>query len=137
MNTSGIAVQEEVTYCLGLESLPMLHLLCVSLSLLASVVKGLPGSKQHDSCAALSHSAKYVVSSSQVLARGLADISAVTSQNVTESNNATFCRVIGVISYGPNNTLNFEVWLPDTESYNERYLSVGTYGSSRHTVCIA
>ncbi|KAF3039423.1 hypothetical protein E8E12_009311 [Didymella heteroderae] len=106
----------------------MLHLLCVSLAFLASVVKGIPGLKQYDSCASLRHGTNYVVSSSQVPVGGLADISAVAAQNVTENNLATFCRVIGVIPYGANNTLNFEVWLPELESYNERYLSVGNGG---------
>lgn len=114
----------------------MLHRLCISLGFLASVAKGLPGPIQHDSCAALSHSAKYIVSSSQVFAGEVANISAVTAQNVTESNNAAFCRVIGAIPYGPNNTLNFEVWLPDAGIYNERYLSVGAYQTSWLNVCI-
>jgi hypothetical protein len=127
MNTSRLALRHEFTDCHTLEAFPMLQLLCVSLAFLASVVRGLPGPKQHDSCASLRQSTGYVVSSSQVLAGELADVSAVAAQNVTESNNATFCRVIGVIPYGSNNTLNFEVWLPEAENYNERYLSVGTY----------
>lgn len=104
----------------------MLHSLCVSLVFLAPVVKGLSGPKRHDNCASLDYGSNYVVSSTQVLAGGLANISTVAAQNVTENNNATFCRVIGVMPYGSNNTLNFEVWLPEAERYNERYLSVGT-----------
>lgn len=127
MNTLPTAMrQESIDYC-GFESFPMLHLLCISLAFLASVVTGRPGPKHYDSCASLRYGTNYVVSSSQVLAGELANISVVAAQNVTVNNNATFCRVVGVIPYGPNNTLNFEVWLPEADSYNERYLSVGTY----------
>ena len=36
-----------------------------------------------------------------------------------------FCQVFGEVSYGGNETLVFELWLPKRESYNGRYLAVG------------
>lgn len=43
------------------------------------------------------------------------------------NNNIAFCRVTGSISYGPglDNTLLFELWLPNNADYNGRYLAVG------------
>jgi hypothetical protein len=42
-------------------------------------------------------------------------------------NNVSLCRVIGSIEYGSkgNDTLNFELWLPEISKYNRRYLSIG------------
>lgn len=103
----------------------MLHFICRLLIVLASISTGHSRAVFGDSCASLQKNGQYVIDSHLVRAEGLAHISRVTAQNVTDVNLSTFCRVIGRIPYGPNNTLNFEVWLPDTESYNERYISVG------------
>ncbi|CAM1504986.1 Fc.00g106230.m01.CDS01 [Cosmosporella sp. VM-42] len=45
-------------------------------------------------------------------------------------NEVALCRVVGSILYGPegNNTLNFELWLPEKSKYNGRYVSVGNGG---------
>lgn len=40
-------------------------------------------------------------------------------------NSVPFCRVAGGIPYPENNSVLFEVWLPEEESYNGRYLSIG------------
>jgi hypothetical protein len=71
------------------------------------------------------HGDSYVVSASRIAVDTLSEIPAVAAQNPTISNTKPLCRVVGQIPYGENNTLNFEVWLPEAESYNERYLSVG------------
>lgn len=50
------------------------------------------------------------------------------SLNISNTfNDFPFCRVIAKIAYGDNNTdtLNFEVWLPEPEDYNGRFMAVG------------
>ncbi|KAH7069862.1 putative feruloyl esterase B precursor [Paraphoma chrysanthemicola] len=106
----------------------MLRLLCTILAFGASIVTGFPKARNQDSCTSLQYGANYVVTSSRVAIGGIANISAVAAQNLTETNTASFCRILGQIPYGPNNTLNFEVWLPEAENYNERYLSIGNGG---------
>lgn len=62
------------------------------------------------------------------IAVGGLDLSALPGETgVSGTNNVSFCRVMGRIAYGRqrNDTLNFELWLPDSSDYNERYLSVG------------
>jgi hypothetical protein len=41
-------------------------------------------------------------------------------------NNVSFCRVFAEVAYGDNDTVGFEVWLPDGTQYNGRFLAVGT-----------
>ncbi|KAF2177075.1 tannase and feruloyl esterase [Zopfia rhizophila CBS 207.26] len=43
-------------------------------------------------------------------------------------NQFPFCRVYAQVAYGNNDTLNFEVWLPDAGSYNKRLMAVGNGG---------
>ncbi|KAK1982893.1 tannase and feruloyl esterase [Colletotrichum cereale] len=43
-------------------------------------------------------------------------------------NSIAFCRVNGSVPYPENNTVFFEVWLPDTDLYNGRFLAVGNGG---------
>lgn len=40
-------------------------------------------------------------------------------------NSPSFCRVLGQVAYGSNDTLNFQLWLPDPASYNGRFMAVG------------
>lgn len=69
-------------------------------------------------CGLLKHGGNYTINSTLVDAGSLViDLAGV--------NNFTFCRVFGKMPYGPNNTLNFEVWLPEQSKYEGRYLSVG------------
>jgi hypothetical protein len=53
----------------------------------------------------------------------------VTDSNTGASlpNHYAFCRVKGHIEYSGNNTLSFELWLPEQESFNERYLVAGRF----------
>ncbi|KAF9877424.1 feruloyl esterase [Colletotrichum karsti] len=46
----------------------------------------------------------------------------------TVFNSASFCRVNGTVPYPENNTVLFEVWLPEASSYNGRFLAVGNGG---------
>lgn len=57
------------------------------------------------------------------------NVGALTFPNVTLLNSYSACRIIGKIAYGAekNNTLNFEVWLPESSDYNGRYMSVGRF----------
>ncbi|KAK2060103.1 tannase and feruloyl esterase [Colletotrichum caudatum] len=43
-------------------------------------------------------------------------------------NSVAFCRVNGSVPYPEDNTVFFEVWLPDTAVYNGRFLAVGNGG---------
>ncbi|KAH8423685.1 uncharacterized protein LDX57_001442 [Aspergillus melleus] len=43
-------------------------------------------------------------------------------------NSIPFCRLQGSVAYPSNNSVNFELWLPDNETYNGRYLSGGNGG---------
>ena len=45
--------------------------------------------------------------------------------NVT--NALAFCRVFGQVSYGGNDTLNFQLWMPDVLAYEGRFMAVGEY----------
>ncbi|KAF2096431.1 tannase and feruloyl esterase [Rhizodiscina lignyota] len=58
------------------------------------------------------------------------EVGTLNLTGVTGTNNYSLCRVIGTIAYGTkyNNTLNFELWLPDSSNYNGRYLSIGNGG---------
>lgn len=54
-------------------------------------------------------------------------IAALEVGSTSYNNTIAVCRVTGSIKFGckGNNTLNFEVWLPDELDWNQRYLSVG------------
>lgn len=50
------------------------------------------------------------------------------SLNVDGVNNAIpFCRVFSTTSYAVNDSVVWQIWLPDTLQYNGRYVSVGKY----------
>jgi hypothetical protein len=42
-------------------------------------------------------------------------------------NTSSFCKVLGQVAYGSNDTLNFQLWLPDADSYNGRFMAVGNF----------
>lgn len=103
----------------------MRTLTCILLAYAASFVAAVPQASVDDACASLVTGDSYVVSASRIAVDKLAEVPAVAAQNPTMSNTKPLCRVVGQIPYGENNTLNFEVWLPEAGSYNQRYLSVG------------
>lgn len=41
------------------------------------------------------------------------------------NNTIPFCRVFASVAYPHNNSVVYEVWLPDASQHNGRYLSVG------------
>lgn len=43
------------------------------------------------------------------------------------ANEVAFCQVVGSVAYGGNETLNFQLWLPDTSIYERRFMAVGTF----------
>ena len=48
------------------------------------------------------------------------------AKNVSGTFNAVaFCEVTGTVSYPTNNYVVFEVWLPEDNVYNGRFLAVG------------
>jgi hypothetical protein len=40
-------------------------------------------------------------------------------------NQVSFCQVLGSVAYGGNETLNFQLWLPDEGIYQGRFMRVG------------
>lgn len=52
---------------------------------------------------------------------------ALNLTGVEGTNDIEICRIEGSMAYGAekNNTLHFEVWLPESSAYKGRYLSVG------------
>ena len=48
-------------------------------------------------------------------------IAANSSSNVHD-----YCQVVGSVAYTSNDSLHFEVWLPDAEAYTGRFMAVGT-----------
>ena len=103
----------------------MRNLTYILLAYATSFVAAVPRGSVDDGCASLVTGDNYVVSASRIAVEKLTGIPAVAAQNLTISNTKPLCRVVGQIPYGENNTLNFEVWLPEAEDYNQRYLSVG------------
>lgn len=50
----------------------------------------------------------------------------VGSLNVSNITNIfALCQVTGKVKYGGNETLNFEIWLPDVNAYTGRFMAVG------------
>lgn len=48
-----------------------------------------------------------------------------TLYNITSTNKIPFCRISAAQPYPTNNRVQFEVWLPDPNVYNNRFLVVG------------
>ncbi|KUI59280.1 hypothetical protein VP1G_06530 [Cytospora mali] len=91
------------------------------LSLLARVVAG-----DDTSCHALSNSLALdpnntVLMNSTWIPAGAKNISGTL-------NSVAFCEVFGAVSYPGNNSVIFEVWLPDNKAHNGRFLAVGNGG---------
>lgn len=87
-----------------------------------------------DSCTHVPALAKKIAGISVTLASWTSRNELVLSDSNTEAalpNQHAFCRVKGHIEYSGNNSLAFELWLPEQESYNERYLVAG---KSKHPV---
>ena len=87
-----------------------------------------PSSSASEQCAlfvahALGTPGYYVYNATHVSEGAYTVPSGFPSQNV--SNKVPFCRVEGTVPYGSNDTLNFELWLPDVNRYNGRFLAVG------------
>ncbi|KAL0931100.1 feruloyl esterase [Colletotrichum truncatum] len=81
-----------------------------------------PSSSTPD-CAALADLVKTSVPA--LVAVESAFVAANTVNASSIFNTASFCRVNGTIPYPENNTVLFEVWLPEASSYNGRFLAVG------------
>lgn len=50
---------------------------------------------------------------------------AFSNPNFAGTNSITFCRVVGEAPYAVNDTVGFELWLPENGAYNGRYVAVG------------
>ncbi|KAJ2980720.1 hypothetical protein NQ176_g2467 [Zarea fungicola] len=51
-----------------------------------------------------------------------------TLYNITSTNKIAFCRISAAQPYPTNNRVQFEVWLPDPNVYNDRFLVLGNGG---------
>lgn len=47
--------------------------------------------------------------------------------NSAAGNNFTFCMVFGQVAYEGNNSLNFQLYLPDATAWTGRFVAVGNY----------
>ncbi|EFQ25115.1 tannase and feruloyl esterase [Colletotrichum graminicola M1.001] len=68
---------------------------------------------------------------SSILTLGSVETGFVPTNSLNVSgtfNSVSFCRVNGSVPYPENNNVFFEVWLPDTDVYNARFLAVGNGG---------
>ena len=43
------------------------------------------------------------------------------------SNDYEYCQVVGKVAYGNNDTLNFQVYLPEATAYTGRFMAVGLF----------
>ena len=91
----------------------------------SSIASALSLGGRRDACSSLTsgYGAKYTVVNATLVQAGNLELDGLDG-----TNNLTFCRVFSQMPYGSNSTLNFEVWLPEGSSYNDRYLSVGNGG---------
>ncbi|KAF8852697.1 tannase and feruloyl esterase [Acephala macrosclerotiorum] len=48
--------------------------------------------------------------------------------NSAAGNNYTFCKIFGQVTYEGNNTLNFQLYLPDAPAWTGRFMAVGNGG---------
>ncbi|KAJ5766238.1 uncharacterized protein N7511_003854 [Penicillium nucicola] len=88
-----------------------------------------------DSCAHVQALAQQVTGISVTSTSWVASNELVLSDSATGAalpNQYPFCRIKGHIRYSGNNSLGFELWLPEKESYNERYL-VAAPNSKKNT----
>lgn len=51
-----------------------------------------------------------------------------TAGGFNETNGEPFCRVFATASFPKHNSVDFEVFLPETANYNNRFLVLGTSG---------
>lgn len=109
----------------------MVKVLATGLALWTCVASARSIARHNNDCATLQHGLNYVVESNLVQPGRLN----ITGAELPATNNIAFCRVIGQIPYGANNTINFEVWLPTASDYNDRYLSVGRSDSLSNRLC--
>lgn len=49
--------------------------------------------------------------------------------NSTSSNEHEYCQLVGKVAYTNNDTLNFQVYLPDATAYAGRFMAVGKFKS--------
>lgn len=53
--------------------------------------------------------------------------STLVPANSAAGNNYTFCKVLGQVAYEGNNTLNFQLYLPEAMAWTGRFMAVGQY----------
>jgi feruloyl esterase len=53
--------------------------------------------------------------------------STLVPANSPNKNEYEYCQVIGKVAYASNDTLNFQVYLPDSTAYNGRFMAVGKF----------
>ncbi|KAI9730857.1 MAG: hypothetical protein M1834_005575 [Cirrosporium novae-zelandiae] len=82
--------------------------------------------KRHVGCAIFADQIKDVINGTTVTNSSVVAPGEIISSGYW--NNYTLCRVIGSTSYAGGNTVNWELWLPETSNYNGRYLAVGNSG---------
>jgi feruloyl esterase len=88
-------------------------------------VNAAPGSK--DPCLSLVHESRssLLIHDTTLMSSVHVPIGAMIISGT--ANKVAFCQVVGSVAYGGNETLNFELWLPDISIYEGRFMAVGRY----------
>ena len=86
----------------------------------------LPSPTQSCPSLAALHAASSAVGSGTTLINStLVPIGGLNVSNTV--NQVSFCQVLGSVAYGDNETLNFQLWLPDEKIYQGRFMAVGKF----------
>lgn len=95
-----------------------------ALSQIASAVSQVPLTPQD--CATFAKKATFLNPKAKLLNSTYVPANDLTILGIT--NKYGFCRVYGKIAYGKSNKLGFQLWLPDADAYNNRFLAIGNGG---------
>lgn len=96
------------------------------LSILAICSGTLASPKPTASCSSVVKDARNLLRGWDTTVHSAAAVAAAAMTVSGVSNEAPFCRVVASIAYGGNETLNFELWLPENNAYGGRFMAVGT-----------
>lgn len=99
--------------------------LSAAVRLLAFATSSITSAVPKNSCLALTDDARYLLKTWRATLRSSTPIPAGGIVVSGVSNQVAFCQVVASVAYGGNETLNFQLWLPDTSMYKGRFMAVG------------
>ncbi|CZR52794.1 related to feruloyl esterase B precursor [Phialocephala subalpina] len=98
--------------------------IAVLIALIATHVKALVLSTPSQNCSTFAQDFAQSVSSQNATIIN----STLVPANSAAGNNYTFCKVYGQVAYAGNDTLNFQLYLPEIEMWSGRFMAVGNGG---------